>query len=90
MTYQQVQNLPYPDLAYQQFICTSVLLKRQPYRCLYYKSETDAVTLIIFSKTQSGTTVTRHMKFSKYDAEIIIDRLESDFSIQAEQLDEEL
>lgn len=89
MTYQQVQNLPYPDLAYEQFICTSVLFKRQPYRCLHYKSEADTVTLIIFSKTQSGTTVTRHMKFSKYDAEGILDRLENDFNIQAEQLDEE-
>lgn len=89
MTYKQVQNLPYPDLAYQQFICTSVLFKRTPYRCLQYKSEADTVTLIIFSKTQSGTTVTRHLKFNRFDAENIIDRLEDDFGFQAEQLDEE-
>ena len=88
MTYKQAVKLDYTNLCYSQFICTALLYKRDPYRCLYYKSEADTVTLIIFSRTQSGTTVTRHMKFNKAGAENIITRLQNDFDITAEELDE--
>lgn len=88
MTYRQAVKLDYPNLCYSQFICTALLYKREPYRCLYYKSEAETVTLIIFSRTQNGTTVTRHMKFSKSGADNIITRLQNDFDITAEELDD--
>lgn len=88
MTYKQAVKLDYTNLCYSQFICTALLYKREPYRCLYYKSEAETITLIIFSRTQSGTTVTRHMKFNKAGAENIITRLQNDFNITPELLDE--
>lgn len=88
MTYKQAVKLDYTNLCYSQFICTALLYKSEPYRCLYYKSEAETVTLIIFSRTQSGTTVTRHMKFNRAGAENIITRLQNDFNITAEELDE--
>lgn len=88
MTYSQALKLDYTNLCYSQFVCTAVLYKREPFRCLYYKSEAETVTLIIFSRTQGGTTVSRHMKFNKTGAENIITRLQNDFDIYAEELDE--
>lgn len=88
MTYKQAQRLSYETLCYSQFVCTTTLYKREPYRCLCYESEADAVTLIIFSRTQRGTTVTRHLRFSKPDAERIIKQVQNDFNIIAEVLDE--
>lgn len=88
MTYKQARRLDYETLCYSQFVCTTALYKREPYRCLCYDSEKEATTLIIFSRTQSGTTVTRHLRFNKAGAENIIARLQNDFNITAEVLDE--
>ena len=88
MTYKQARRLDYETLCYSQFVCTTALYKREPYRCLCYDSEKEATTLIIFSRTQSGTTVTRHLRFKKAGAENIIARLQNDFNITAEVLDE--
>ena len=90
MTLKQIQKLDYPRLVYSQFVCTTVLYKRTPYRCLYYKSESNAVTLIILSRTQTGSTVTRHMKFDSRSAEYVIEKLTGDFNIMAEKMDGDL
>lgn len=89
MTYRQAKKLDYENLTYSQFVCNTLLYHREPFRCLCYKSEADATTLIVFSKTQSGSVVTRHLRFNKAGAENIISKLESDFNITAETIDEE-
>lgn len=88
MTFKQVRKLDYEALSYNQFLYTTALYKRMPYRCLCYDSEKEATTLIIFSRTQSGTTVTRHLRFSKSGSEAIISKLQNDFDITVEVLDE--
>lgn len=88
MTYKQARKLDYETLCYSQFVCTTALYKREPYRCLCYDSEKETTTLIVLSRTQSGTTITRHLRFKKPEAENIIARLKSDFNITAEVLDE--
>lgn len=88
MTYKQARRLDYETLSYSQFVCTTALYRREPYRCIYFTSESETTTIIIFSRTQSGTTVTRHLRFNKAGAENIIARLQSDFGITAEQLDD--
>ena len=88
MTYKQARKLDYETLCYSQFVCTTALYKRVPYRCLCYDSEKEATTLIIFSRTQNGTTITRHLRFDRSAAENVITRLQSDFGITVEVMDE--
>lgn len=88
MTYKQVRKLDYEDLSYNQFLYTTALYKRRPYRCLCYESESDTTTFIIFSETQGGTTITRHLRFHKSGAGNIINRLQKDFNITVDVLDE--
>ncbi len=88
MTYKQARRLDYETLCYSQFVCTTALYKRDPYKCLCYESESGVATLVIFSRTQSGTTVTRHLRFKKTAVDNIISRLYDDFHITAEILDD--
>lgn len=81
MTYQQAINLDYEDLSYFQFLLNTVLYKRTPFLCLCYSSESDTTTILIFLKTQSGTVVSRHLKYNKSAAGHIIERIENDFGI---------
>lgn len=86
MTLKQASKFSYETLVYNQFLLTGLLYKREPYHCLCYQSESNTTTLVIFSRTQSGTTTTRHMKLKKAAAESVLSRLQSDYDITVERL----
>ncbi|MBQ6733559.1 MAG: hypothetical protein IJR00_01345 [Lachnospiraceae bacterium] len=89
MTYRQIEKMKYDALCYNQFIMTCALYKRVPFKVVVFESEKDSATVLIFSRTQSETVTTRHMKFSKKNADDIIDRLQDDFTgLQVEYLTE--
>lgn len=87
MTFNQLKKLDYEDVLYNQFIYTAALYGRAPFRCVYFSGDTQT-TLIVFSRTKNGGTITRHLHLSESGAMNIIARLKNDFGIDSEKIDE--
>lgn len=79
MPYSTILSLDYAELHYRQFLYTCAIYKRSPFRAIYYENGEERGTLVVFSRTQSGGTVTRHLRFNRASAEKIAERLENDF-----------
>jgi hypothetical protein len=86
VTYKQIKKFDYETILYSQFLCTAALYDRYPYRCIYFSGDTQT-TLIVFSRTKNGGTITRHFRLSESGARNIITKLKNDFGIDSEKME---
>ena len=84
MQFKSILKLDYAELHYQQFLFNTAVYGRIPFRVMCFDSGNDCMTIVIFSKTMNGATTTRHLRFSRDGAEIILKKIEDDFNLTAE------
>ena len=81
LNYISMQNLSYDELLYRQFFYTNAVYKRTPFKVLVYESEKGRAVVIVFSKTQTGGVVTRHLRFSTENASKIAELIRDSFPL---------